>query len=425
LPDAVSDISALSNLENNLGANFHSCKWYEDWSDSFYPGIASSFKNHGCLPELTWQPQIDGTGVSYEDVISGKYDQYLATFAQSVKSFGSPVRISLAPEMNSEWTAWGLGNNGNNTENHKLFWRYVVNKFRSEGASNVSWIWSANIRYYNDPSAYKDIYPGDDYVDFAGLDGYNWGTTQSWSAWQSFSDVFSRSYYELTSVSNRNILIMEVASTEKGGDKAAWIKSMFSDIQNRFPRIQGFTWFSINKETDWRIDSSPQSLAAFSEMMSEKPPVATGTTTTQSSYNAKTGYAPASDLKNVNKKGSKNYEIQDDETVEQAGVLQVGTASDQEGKISSESAVSSSRVMPKLISYRQLISNPSGTISEVGSANLIIGHLLEKLPFQGASFANFLKTFIFVDLAFLLILFAMTLRSNRPYAFAGKTISFD
>jgi hypothetical protein len=37
---------------------------------------------------------------------------------------------------------------------------------------------------------------------------------------------------------------------------------MFSTVA-RDPRIEGLVWFNINKETDWRINSSPAALAAF------------------------------------------------------------------------------------------------------------------------------------------------------------------
>ncbi len=56
---------------------------------------------------------------------------------------------------------------------------------------------------------------------------------------------------------------MEIASTEIGGSKAQWISDMFATLESSFPRIKGFTWFNINKETDWRITSSESATASF------------------------------------------------------------------------------------------------------------------------------------------------------------------
>lgn len=263
MPEAVNNPSALGSFGNQLGVTFSSAKWYLDWSDDFTPGIARGFKNQGAIPELTWQPQSEGAGISNPDVLAGNYDNYINQFANSVKNFGFPIRITLAPEMNGDWSPWAPGKNGNDAESFKSFWRYTVQKFRNSGANNVSWIWSPNIHSWGEKYSYSELFPGDDFVDFTGLEGYNWGTTQSWSQWQSFSEVFSSSYYDLTGLSSKEILITEMASTEIGGSKPQWIIDMFKNLRGKFSRIRGFTWFNINKETDWRINSSSASMEAF------------------------------------------------------------------------------------------------------------------------------------------------------------------
>lgn len=265
-PGAAYNPSLISGLASQLNVQFTSAKWYQDWGTSFDSSIAQRFATAGYIPELTWEPQVSGAGVSYDAVVSGGYDAYITEMAQAVKGVGSTVRISLAPEMNTDWTPWGIGKQGNNRDNHKLFWRHVVQKFRDVGTNNVKWIWSANVRPWNAGTlygTYADIFPGSDYVDYMGLDGYNWGTSQSWSSWQTFSEVFASSYNELANVSAKNILIMEMASAEAGGSKAAWIADLFSQLKGGYSRIVGFTWFHINKETDWRITSSAEAAASF------------------------------------------------------------------------------------------------------------------------------------------------------------------
>lgn len=255
--------AALTSFGKQLGVHFSSAKFYSDWSDNFGSGIARGFHSQGAIPELAWQPQINGEGVSFSDVTSGKYDGYINNFASSVQHLGFTIRINLAPEVNGNWEPWGIGNSGNNADNFKASYRYVVDKFRTQGASNVDWIFAPNIHYWGEGASYADLYPGNDYVDFVGLDGYNWGTTQSWSSWQSFSDIFRGSYNDLCSVSSKNVIITEFASTEIGGNKAQWILDMFRDVKSSFPRVTGLTWFNINKETDWRINSSDASMEAF------------------------------------------------------------------------------------------------------------------------------------------------------------------
>jgi hypothetical protein len=234
-----------------------------DWSQSFDTSVANRFHSAGYIPELTWQPQANGAGIPNTQVTTGAYDSYINQTAQTVKSLGYPIRINLAPEMNGGWTTWGVTTNGNTNETHKAFYQYVVNKFRTAGASNVQWIWAPNVHTYGEVYTFGQIFPGDTYVDYVGLDGYNWGTSQTWSTWQSFASVFDSSYRDLTAISSKPILIMEMASAEVGGSKANWILDMFSTIRTNYPRIQGFTWFNENKETDWRIESSQASHDAF------------------------------------------------------------------------------------------------------------------------------------------------------------------
>ncbi len=266
-PGSESNISTINSFQSQLGINFTSVSWYQNWEESFNPTVARNYHNNGYIPVLTWEPQLNnGTGISFTDVTNGVYDSYLTNYAKSVASLGSNLRISLAPEMNTDWTPWGMGSQGNNASNFKTFWQHTVNIFKNNGATNVTWIWSPNVRPNNAAAlygSYGNIYPGDSYVDYMGLDGYNWGTTQSWSIWQSFSDIYKSSYDELVSVSGKGIMIMEIASTEAGGDKAAWITDMFKQLESNFSHIKGFTWFNIKKETDWRINSSEASKQSF------------------------------------------------------------------------------------------------------------------------------------------------------------------
>jgi hypothetical protein len=95
------------------------------------------------------------------------------------------------------------------------------------------------------------------------MDGYNWGVSQPGKSWQSFGDVFGPTYRVITALSQRPLLVGETASTEEGGDKASWITSALSTEIFTYPRIRGFIWFDENKETDWRMVSTPAVQTAF------------------------------------------------------------------------------------------------------------------------------------------------------------------
>ena len=108
-------------------------------------------------------------------------------------------------------------------------------------------------------------YTGDKYVDWTGVDGYNWGTSESGFDWQSFNDVFADIYRKLAA-KGKPIIIGEMASDETGGSKAQWIDGVVPTLKTKFPLIKAFVWFDIDKERHWQINSSPSSQAAYSRM---------------------------------------------------------------------------------------------------------------------------------------------------------------
>jgi len=59
-------------------------------------------------------------------------------------------------------------------------------------------------------------------------------------------------------------MVAETASAEQGGSKANWITDAYStQILGNFEKIKAIIWFNENKETDWRIESSPTAQNAF------------------------------------------------------------------------------------------------------------------------------------------------------------------
>ncbi len=233
----------------------------------------------GHLPVITWQPQVD-----LGSVIGGEWDDYILAWAEEAREYGHPVMIRWGHEMNGTWYRWcSLWNGGGETasygdpavpdgpERYVDAFRRVHDLFAAAGAHNVIWVWCPNEgnpvgEAWNEVELY---YPGSEFVDWLGMDGYNWGNSRPWSRWRSFPEVFGELYRRLVALDpDKPIMIAEFASSEEGGDKARWIEEAFRLIRESFPRIKAFIWFDTVKETDWAIGSSPESLRAFREAIS-------------------------------------------------------------------------------------------------------------------------------------------------------------
>jgi hypothetical protein len=284
--------SAGVSMEETLGHKLTGQLYYHRWGAPFGQAFDENAKN-GWMTMATWEfsPSfgVDNPNILHplQAILNGEYDDYIREFARDAVAFKRPLLLRWGHEMNGDWYAWsGKRNGGAKTdaygdpkkadgpERYADTFRYLHKIFDEEKATNVLWVWCPNVAMagaLGEPwNAYPNYYPGDEYVDWLCVDGYNWGTSQSWSSWQSFDQIYQPSYLQLQALNaSKPIMIGEFASTEKGGDKAAWIIDTFKRIPTAYPQIRMVFWFSINKETDWRIDSSETSLKAFQKALAD------------------------------------------------------------------------------------------------------------------------------------------------------------
>jgi len=266
------DPAKLDEFAALAGARPSIAMWYQDWASpgvrEFDPAKMDAVAARGAVPMVTWEPWDHRGGVAQPDfalraILAGKHDAYVRQWARDAARWGRPMYLRFAHEMNGNWYPWSPGVNGNTRAEYAQAWRYVARIFKQERAANVRWVWSPNVAC-GGCSPFADLYPGDAVVDWVGLDGYNWGASQSWSRWQEFEPLFRASYDALAALTTRPMMVAETGASELGGDKATWIRqALLSDIPARFPRVQAVVWFHENKETDWRINSSPAALAAY------------------------------------------------------------------------------------------------------------------------------------------------------------------
>jgi hypothetical protein len=226
----------------------------------------ANLSSRGETPLVSWQlykSGYSGPTIPLSQIAAGAYDGDLRRAAAEAKAmpFGE-ILIRFGHEMNGDWYGWS-----GDPAAFVAAWRHVVSLFRAEGVTNVRWVWSANVD--NGSYPFRAYFPGEEWIDYTGLDGYNWGTAGvGVNRWESLAQVFSSSYAQLTQISSKPVIITEVSSSEIGGNKAAWIREGFlRTIPQSFPRVNAVVWFDRNQEEDWRIDSSASSLAAYREVV--------------------------------------------------------------------------------------------------------------------------------------------------------------
>lgn len=255
--------------------------WYQDWAQPFPKDDAVNVINYGAVPQIVWEPWFwsDHQKIKLDNIIRGEWDNYIRSWARAVREYGQPIFLRVGHEFNIDGYPWGIIHNDRDPQKYIKAFRHIVDIFKKEKAANVKWVW-APMNYSFPNEAWNDwaaAYPGDNYVDWIGFDGYNWGTTQTWSDWQALKYLFRDQARRARKLwPNKPIMVAEFASTELGGDKAAWIKEIPAYLKTSMRDIDALIWFDIKKETDWRINSSARALAAFREIMQDPIFVSSG-----------------------------------------------------------------------------------------------------------------------------------------------------
>ena len=237
---------------------------YRAWSNT----AVNNARSHGSIPMISWTPEGgDNSRWQLNKIINGTHDAYIRQFATDAKSWGSPFFLRIMHEMNGSWGyPWQETQNGNKRGEFVQAWRHIVDIFRSVGVQNASFVWCPNIDYPNTPNpTFASLYPGDSYVDWTCLDGYNWGTNRS-SGWQSFDKVYNYSYNEILKFAPaKPMMIGEFGSVEQGGSKASWFTDALStQIPTRYKQIRAALYFDWAFDgVDWRITTSESAKDAW------------------------------------------------------------------------------------------------------------------------------------------------------------------
>jgi hypothetical protein len=262
--DTPSDPVGLNAYESVVGRAPAADMIFQNWSEPlYYQSQMNALEGTGITPIITWDPELfTGVGIPLSQIVAGDYDSYIIASAKLAAAWQGTLLIRFAHEMNLPGSPFGPDVQGNTPSEFIAAWRHVVTQFRENGAANVQWIWSPNV-YCNGQCPFTQFYPGDAYVDWVGLDGYNYGPSLG-DPWTSLLDVFQGSYRAITALTSKPLMIAETASAEAGGSKAAWIiQGFLTDLPNSLPCVRAVLWFNRVKQTDWRVNSSAASLAAW------------------------------------------------------------------------------------------------------------------------------------------------------------------
>lgn len=280
LMDPPWDMRSVEMFEANVGKKvsllhigfpwFDSVGWPHNKYYPFVPSLFETLHQRDITPLVTWAPW-DGAIASnstkqpnfaLSTIIRGDHDAFITKWATGARDWKHPFFLRFAWEMNGDWYSWSEGRNGNTIGQYVQAWQHVHDIFTQVGATNVTWVWCVSAEYPGSKSL-ESLYPGDAYVDWVGIDGYNFPRK---AGWQSFAAVFGPTYDHLQRLApTKPVMIAEFGSSESGGSKADWITdALATQLPQNFPNIKAVVWFNWNLEGEkWVLESSQAATNAF------------------------------------------------------------------------------------------------------------------------------------------------------------------
>ncbi len=234
--------------------------------------ISEKLRERGTIPFLSWASQAVPTSLVQPEytlakIAAGARDAYIREFAEQAREWGHPFFLRFDAEMNGFWFPWGADVNGNDAADYVAAWRHVHDIFTQVGANNATWVWCPNVDFTRALVPLHSLYPGNSYVNWTCLDGFNWGNTRNSAGWQSFDRVFESTYKRVVKIApTKPMVIGEVASEERGGSKPNWIKNALRVIPSHYKKVRAVIWFDEKDQgMDWPIESSKASTNAFAK----------------------------------------------------------------------------------------------------------------------------------------------------------------
>lgn len=312
---AAAQLGDVPGDEAELGTSNGMLSTYVDFAN--HPGFPADYAAEAARRDaallIAWEPydwenrSVDQPDYRPAAIADGRYDTYLVSWLRQAQEHaaGQPVLVRFAPEMNDAIRPWSVGVNGGNTAaDYVRMFRHVY-ELKERWAPDAAMVWNplvAGSTPDGTPVDFASVYPGADYVDVLALDGFNWADANDPAVncnWQSYDDVFGAPVAQLKELAGGKPWgIAEVASASRGESfftgsgecaeawgswvfhwpqsppfyaeaedwitQAGWVETMM--LQAHADGALFVNLFNMDKETDWRLESTPAGTEVLGRM---------------------------------------------------------------------------------------------------------------------------------------------------------------
>jgi beta-mannanase len=221
-------------------------------------------------------------GSTWSKVAKGEQDKRIDAFAARVKAT-YPEKFFLVLNHEPENDVVAKAGSGWEAKDFAAMYRHTILRLRAKGLTNAINVmaYMGNEKWMSQ-SWWKDIYPGDDVVDWMGLDSYV-SAEKGYYHYGMFADLLDRKgstgpgFYEWATTKHptKPLMIAEWGAYHRIGkpaDKAPQYNSVRPELGKR-PQIKAIVHFDTKHDDegdrDISIDSTKTGLAAFEKLAAD------------------------------------------------------------------------------------------------------------------------------------------------------------
>ncbi len=286
------ELAELGPFDASIGRSLSVVKVFEPWQPEPKKGVSlvpnaqlDDIASDGAIPAVIWN-----CGTSDASIIAGTWDSQITSYAKQLKAYGGPLFLFWFREPNlignGDYTQCLQGGNSTPTtgpEGYVSAWQHIYDIFQSVGATNVAFVWCPGSGGTLTPSYLESLYPGGNYVDWIGIDGYSRPNLHVPNP--SFTALFGTpttgTYGTLTAPGSvfdnggsapvKPMMISETGAV--GSNQATYLDGALTALDSGdYTQLHGFWYFDENEPSckddgcDWALEPGSAGLDAFAAM---------------------------------------------------------------------------------------------------------------------------------------------------------------
>lgn len=226
-----------------------------------------SLKAASVAPHIAWEPNHGLAAVQDDD--------YLRGWAEAARHAQVPIFLRYASEMNGNWEAWS-----GDPDEYIRKWR-IVYRVMKQVAPNVVMMW---VPFATPRTTIPGYYPGDDYVDWVGVNIYSVARQDGDVRRPPSEDPVALLSHVYNMYADRKpIAIAEYAAShhclaqrlDVTDFAIEQMTRLYRALPTKFPRVRMINWFSVDTigknlaNNNYSLAANPRVLEVYRELISD------------------------------------------------------------------------------------------------------------------------------------------------------------